>query len=77
MAQIHYKALFKKALLQFIIEPDPFLAMLQWAMTEMMRIEAEAKVGAMKGKHTAERKAWIRGSSCSTFRDISDSSIEA
>ena len=35
MAQQHYKALFKKALLQFITEPDPFLAMLKWVMTEM------------------------------------------
>ena len=49
MAQVHYKALFQKALFQFITEPDPFLAMLQWVMTEMMRIEAEAKVGAFKG----------------------------
>jgi hypothetical protein len=53
MAQQHYKTLFKKALLQFIMEPDPFLAMLRWVMEEMMRIEAEAKVGAVKGKHTA------------------------
>ncbi len=61
MAQTHYKALFRKALLQFITEPDPFLAMLQWVMTEMMRIEAEAKVGAFKGKHTAERKTCFSG----------------
>jgi aromatic ring-cleaving dioxygenase len=53
--QQHYKSPFKKALLQFITEPDPFLAMLKWVMTEMMRIEAEAKVGAVKGKHTPER----------------------
>lgn len=37
--QQHYKTPFKKALLQFITEPDPFLAMLKWVMTEMMRIE--------------------------------------
>jgi len=55
MAQGHYRTPFKKALLQFITEPDPFLAMLKWVMTEMMRIEAEAKVGAAKGKHTRER----------------------
>jgi len=30
MAQQHYKTLFKKALLQFIPEPDHFLAMLKW-----------------------------------------------
>ena len=53
MAQQHYRTPFKKALLQFITEPDPFLAMLKWVMTEMMRIEAEAKVGAVKGKHSS------------------------
>ncbi len=55
IAQQHYKALFKKALLQFITEPDPFLAMLKWVMTEMMRAEVEAKVGAPKGKHSKDR----------------------
>jgi hypothetical protein len=59
MAQQHYKALFKKALLQFVTEPDPFLAMLKWVMTEMMRIEAEAKVGAAKGSPSG--KSPIRG----------------
>jgi len=62
MAQQHYKTPFKKALLQFITEPDPFLAMLKWVMTEMMRIEAEAKVGAAKGKHARERTTYFSGS---------------
>jgi putative transposase len=61
MAQQHYKTLFKKALLQFITEPDPFLAMLKWVMTEMMRIETEAKVGAAKGKHSKERTTHFSG----------------
>ena len=61
MAQQHYKTVFKKALLQFITEPDPFLAMLKWVMTEMMRIEAEAKVGAAKGKHSKERATYFSG----------------
>ncbi|MBE3143981.1 MAG: IS256 family transposase [Planctomycetes bacterium] len=61
MAQQHYKTLFKKALLQFITEPDPFLAMLKWVMTEMMRIEAEAKVGAAQGKHSKERTTHFSG----------------
>ena len=43
MAQQHYNALFKKALLQFITEPDPFLAILKWVMTEMMMIQIEEK----------------------------------
>ena len=46
MAQQHYRIPFKKALLQFTTEPDPFLAMLKWVMTEMMRTETGAKVGA-------------------------------
>ncbi|MGA2363158.1 MAG: IS256 family transposase [Candidatus Aminicenantales bacterium] len=61
MAQQHYKALFKKALLQFITEPDPFLAMLKWVMTEMMRIEVEAKVGAAKGQHSKDRATHFSG----------------
>jgi putative transposase len=61
MAQQHYRTPFKKALLQFITEPDPFLSMLKWVMTEMMRIEAEAKVGATKGKHTHARTTYFSG----------------
>ena len=61
MAQSHYRTPFKQALLQFITEPDPFLAMLKWVMTEMMRIEAEAKVGAAKGKHATERTTYFSG----------------
>jgi len=54
MAQKHYKGLFKKALLQFVTEPDPVLAMLEWVAGQMMLIEAESKVGAEKGKHSNE-----------------------
>jgi transposase-like protein len=60
-AQQYYKAPFKKALLQFITEPDPFLAMLKWVMAEMMRIEAGAKAGATKGKHSKERTTYFSG----------------
>jgi len=61
MAQQHYRTPFKKALLQFITEPDPFLAMLKWMMTEIMRIETEAKVGATKGKHPHARTTYFSG----------------
>lgn len=61
MAQQHYKALFKKALLQFITETDPFLAMLKWVMTELMRIEVEAKIGTPKGKHAKDRMTHFSG----------------
>ncbi len=61
MAQQHYRTPFKKALFQFITEPGPFLAMLQWVMTEIMRIEAETKVGAAKGKHSQDRTTYFSG----------------
>ena len=65
MAQQHYRTPFKKALLQFITEPDPFLAMLKWVMTEMMRIEAEAKVGANKSELPDQPRRDIRFYLCS------------
>ena len=61
MAQRHYKGLFKKALLQFVTEPDPVLAMLEWVAEQMMQIEAEAKVGAEKGKHSRVRTTYFSG----------------
>ena len=61
MAQTHYKGLFKKALLQFVTEPDPVLAMLEWVAGQMMQIEAEAKVGAEKGKHSKIRTTHFSG----------------
>jgi putative transposase len=61
MAQKHYKGLFKKALLQFVTEPDPVLAMLEWVASQMMLIEAEAKVGAEKGKHSKVRTTHFSG----------------
>jgi transposase-like protein len=35
--------------------------MLKWVMTEMMRIETEAKVGAAKGRHSKERTTHFSG----------------
>jgi len=61
MARQHYRIPFKKALLQFIMEPYPLLAMLKSVMTEMMRIEAEAKVRLVKGKHSSERTTHFSG----------------
>jgi hypothetical protein len=67
MAQTHYRAPFKKALLQFITEPGPYLSMLKWVMTEMMKIEAEAKVGAPKGQHSTERATYFSGARVCIF----------
>ena len=61
MAQPHYKGLFKKALLQFVTEPDPVLAMLEWVAGQMMQIEAEVKVGAEKGRHAKDRRTYFSG----------------
>jgi putative transposase len=62
MAQTHYTALFQKALMQFVTEQDPFLAMLRWVLEEIMVVEASSKVGARKGKHTQERTTYFSGS---------------
>ncbi len=62
MAQPHYKALLRKVLLGCISEPDPVLAMLRWVTDQMMRIESEAKVGAVKGAHSRERSTYFSGS---------------
>jgi transposase-like protein len=61
MAPTHYKGLLKKVLLGFITEQDPVLAMLEWVARQMMLIEAEAKVGAEKGKHSADRQTYFSG----------------
>ena len=51
MAQAHYKAPLGKGLLGFVTEKDPGLDILESVARLMMLIEAEAKVGAEKGKH--------------------------
>ena len=57
----NHMALFKKVLVEFIGQEDPILSMLEWTAQRMMEIEAEAKVGAEKGKHTKERKTYFSG----------------
>jgi len=52
---------FQKLLLQFITEPDPLLAMLQWLTEQLMLLEAEEKIGAPKGKHSATRSTHFSG----------------
>jgi len=61
MAPTHYKALLQKALIGFLGEEDPVLAMLKWVAQEMMQIEAEAKVGSEKGKHSKGRTTYFSG----------------
>ncbi len=61
MAPNHYKGLLKKVLLGFITEQDRVLALLEWVARQMMLIEAEARVGAEKGKHSKDRKTYFSG----------------
>jgi len=56
MAQRDYKRILQGLLTGFLVEEDPIKAMLEWLLTELMRVEVEAKVGAPKGKHSKERK---------------------
>jgi putative transposase len=52
---------FQKLLLQFITEPDPLLAMIQWLTEQLMQLEAEEKIGAPKGKHSQNRSTHFSG----------------
>jgi putative transposase len=61
MTQKTLKTTLQKRLLEFSVEEDPLLSMLQWFMQELMQIEAENKTGAVKGKHSPERKTWFSG----------------
>ena len=52
--------LFKSLLLQFVGEEDPLLSMLQWT-TQLMKVEAENKIGSEKGKHALDRRIYFPG----------------
>jgi hypothetical protein len=58
---------FQKLLLQFITEPDPLLAMLQWLTEQLMQLEAEEKIGAPKGKHSQNRSTHFSGNRVRRF----------
>ncbi|HIP59757.1 MAG TPA: IS256 family transposase [Campylobacterales bacterium] len=53
--------IFKKILTGFIADEDPLLSMMKWIMEQLMKIEAEQKVGAKKGEHSRERKSYFSG----------------
>jgi putative transposase len=42
-------------LFEFMTEPDPLYAILEWLTNEFMKLEAENKVGAHKGEHCPNR----------------------
>jgi len=61
MAKTNLITYFQKLLLQFIIEQDPLLAMLQWMTERLMQMEAEVKAGAPKGQHSEDRTTHFSG----------------
>jgi transposase-like protein len=67
MARTNDSAIFEKTLLQFVGMPDPMLAMLEWMTAKLMLIEASAKAGAPKGKHSRERKTHFSGTRVRRF----------
>ena len=67
MARKNDTTCYKKLLLNFITEPDPLYAMLQWLTEKMMAVEAEAKVGAAKGSHSTERTTHFSGNRVRRF----------
>ena len=61
MAQRDYKAMLEKMLTGFLLEEDPLKSMLEWLVGELMKVEAEAKVGVEKHKHSKERVTYFSG----------------
>jgi putative transposase len=61
MAKKDATTYFREMLLQFIAEPDPLHAMLQWLTERMMQLEAESLAGAPRGKHSANRRTHLSG----------------
>jgi putative transposase len=61
VAKINDITLLKEKLLDFITDSDPLLSMLKWLTGRLMQIEAEAKVGAEKGKHEESRTTHFSG----------------
>jgi len=53
--------IFREILTGFVGEEDPLLSMLKWMMDQLMRIEAEQKIGASKGEHNSARKSHFSG----------------
>jgi len=58
---------YEELLLQFLGEPDPLQAMLEWITDQMMQLEASQKVGAPKGKHSTERTTYFSGTRVRRF----------
>lgn len=67
MARVYDTATYKKLLLHIMGESDPLYSMLQWLTERMMEVEAELKVGAVKGKHASDRTTHFSGTRVRRF----------
>jgi len=67
MAQNNHTPFLKKMLIGFMAEPDPLYAMLEWLTNELMKLEAENKVGAHKGEHCPTRTTHFSGTRVRRF----------
>lgn len=67
MAQNQSTPELRDLLSQFITESDPLFELLKWTTNELMRIEAENKVGAAKGSHCPDRKTSFSGTRVRRF----------
>jgi transposase-like protein len=67
MAHTNHTPFLKKMLLAFMTEPDPLYAMLEWLTNELMKLEAENKVGAHKGEHCPTRTTHFSGTRVRRF----------
>ncbi len=67
MASSQDTAVSEQLLSPCIGEADPLQAMLEWITAHMMQIEASQKVGAPKGKHSADRKTYFSGTRVRRF----------
>ena len=67
MAHKNHTPFLKKMLLEFMTEPDPLYAMLEWLTNELMKLEAENKVGAHKGEHCPTRTTHFSGTRVRRF----------
>ena len=63
----HLTPFLKKMLIEFMAEPDPLYAMLEWLTNELMKLEAENKVGAHKGEHCPTRTTHFSGTRVRRF----------
>jgi transposase-like protein len=67
MTRINDTKFFENKLLEFVVEEDPLLAMLQWVTEKLIEVEVSHKIGAEKGKHDPHRTAYRSGTRVRRF----------